>query len=96
MFTTIFYPVSLCFRMDFILCSSAFVLCLVLRVNSQPPPKPIGEWSPNRAEMYPNPWVDSQGCKTQETSGLCDYNEMLNGAESKHLLVLLLHVACTC
>src|SRR6218665_2185639 len=96
MFITSSYPVSVCFRMNFIPCAAAFVFCLALRVSSQPPPKPIGEWSPNRAESYPNPWVDSQGCKTQETSGLCDYNEILNETQSKHLLILLLHVACTC
>ena len=70
--------------------SLAFVLCLVLRVSSQPPAKPIGEWSPNRADAYPNPWVDSEKCKTLETSGLCDYNQMLTVEQSKHLLLLLL------
>ena len=97
MFITSSYPVSaVCFRMNFILCSAAFVLCMALQISSQPPPRPIGEWSPNRAEMYPNPWVDFQACKTEGTSGLCDYNEILNEAESKHLLILLLHVACAC
>jgi len=78
---------SVCFRMNFILCSAAFVLCLAIQVSSQPPPKPIGEWSPFRAEAYPNPWVDSEKCKTQEMSGLCDYNGILTVEQSKHLLL---------
>jgi hypothetical protein len=50
---------------------------MVAQANSQLPEKPIGEWTPDRYHMYPNPWVNASQCQTTETSGLCDYNKML-------------------
>jgi len=62
------------------------VICLAVQVSSQLPPKPIGEWHYDRAEMYPNPWINPSACKTPAPSGLCDVNGMLTDEERNSMV----------